>query len=305
MINLGIVGATGLVGKTTLKVLTEKNLPIDNYVFLASSRSKGKVIEFKNKEYKVKELTENSFKNLNYAIFVAGGDISKKYAPIAIKNNCIVIDNSSTFRMDSDVPLIVPEVNPEDIKLHHGIISNPNCSTIQSVIPLKILNDTYGIKRVIYSTYQAVSGAGQKGIEDLENTSNGLAPQKFPYPIYNNCIPQIDTFLENGYTKEEEKMLNETRKILNLPKLKITATTVRVPVQNSHSIATNVELKTSFEIKDIIKLFENTKNIIVKNDFLNNDYPIATDATGKDEVFIRKNQKRFQYKKWTKFLGCS
>ena len=293
MVKLAIVGATGLVGQNVLKVLEERNLPIDKYIFLASKKSKDKEIIFKSHKYKVKELTENSFKNVNYAIFVAGGDISKRFGPIAIKNNCTVIDNSSAFRLDPTVPLIVPEVNPESISSHKGLIANPNCSTIQSVIPLKILNDEYGIKRVIFSTYQAVSGAGQKGIEDLENTSNGLAAQKFPYPIYNNCIPQIDTFLENGYTKEEEKMINETRKILKLPKLNITATAVRVPVRNSHSITTNVELKNNFEIEDIINLFKNNKNIIVKNDYLNNNYPIATDATGKDEVFIRKNKKRF------------
>lgn len=302
MIKLAVVGATGLVGQNVLKVLEEQNLPIDKYIFLASKKSKDKEIIFKGDKYKIKELTEKSFKNVNYAIFVAGGEVSKKFAPIAINNNCIVIDNSSAFRLNPDVPLIIPEVNSDDIFSHKGLIANPNCSTIQSVIPLKILDDKYGIKRIIYSTYQAVSGAGQKGIEDLINTSNGLKPQKFPYPIYNNCIPQIDTFLENGYTKEEEKMINETRKILNLPNLKITATAVRVPVQNSHSISINVELKNSFKIEDIIELFENDNRIVVRNGYfntknnntgndinLNNAYPIATDATGKDEVFVRKN----------------
>lgn len=305
MTKLAIVGATGLVGQTLLKVLEERNLPIDKYVFLASKKSKDKKIIFKGHTYKIKELTENSFKNINYAIFVAGGEVAKKFASIAIKNNCTVIDNSSAFRLDPSIPLIVPEVNYKDLSAHKGLIANPNCSTIQSVIPLKILNDNYKIKRVVYSTYQAVSGAGQKGIEDLLNTANGLPPLKFYYPIYNNCIPQIDTFLENGYTKEEEKIINETRKILNLPKLKITATAVRVPVQNSHSISINAELKNSFKIEDIINLFKNNKNIIVKNNSLNNEYPITTDATGRDEIFIRKNKKRFYYKKWFEFLGRS
>ena len=289
MAQLAIVGATGLVGQTVLKVLEERNLQINKYTFLASKNSKDKKIIFQNNSYKIKELTENSFKDINYAIFVAGSEVSKRFAPIAIKNNCTVIDNSSAFRLDKNVPLVVPEVNPEMLLNHKGLIANPNCSTIQSVIPLKILNDNYGIKRVIYSTYQAVSGAGQKGINDLINTSKGLEPQKFPYPIYNNCIPQIDDFLENGYTKEEEKMINETRKILSLPKLPITATTVRVPVQNSHGISINVELKSSFDIVDIVKLFEKNKSIVVQNDYLNNKYPIATNVTGNDGVFIRKN----------------
>lgn len=264
MTRLGIIGATGLVGQTVLKVLEGKNLSIDKYVFLASSRSKDKIVLFKNKKYRIKELTEKSFKNIDYAIFVAGSEVSKKFIPIAVQNNCIVIDNSSAFRMNKDVPLIVPEVNPEEISKHQGIISNPNCSTIQSVVPLKVLQDAYGIKRVIYSTYQAVSGAGQKGLTDLINTAQGLPPEKFPHSIYNNCIPQIDIFLENGYTKEEEKMILETRKILSLNKLPVTATTVRVPVENSHSICINIELKKDFELNDIIQLFLNTKRLSCK-----------------------------------------
>ena len=242
---LAVVGATGVVGRTVLKVLQEKNLPISEYVFFASSKSAGKTIHFMEKNYTIKELTENSFDDkFDFAIFSAGGDTSKKYAPIAVSNGCIVVDNSSAFRMDPTVPLVVPEVNADDIKKHNGIIANPNCSTIQAVPVLKPLDDVYNINRIIYSTYQAVSGAGQKGINDLENgimnythyNSLEVELEKFPHPIFNNCLPHIDVFLSNGYTKEEEKMINETRKILNKPNLKITATAVRVPVFNSHRI---------------------------------------------------------------------
>ena len=233
---LAIVGATGLVGQTILKVLEEKKLPIEEYAFFASNKSAGKKIQFLKKEYTVRELTTNSFdEGFSYAIFSAGSEVAKKYAPIAVLKGCIVIDNSSNFRMDTNVPLVVPEVNPEEISHHHGIIANPNCSTIQAVATLKPLDDTYQIKRIVYSTYQAVSGAGQKGVMDLENgikhnSSYGYELQKFPISIFNNCLPHIDVFLEDGYTKEEEKMMNETRKILKKPDLAITATAVRVPV---------------------------------------------------------------------------
>ena len=220
---LALVGATGLVGLTARKVLEEKNLPISEYVFFASSKSAGTKLTFLGKEYIVRELTENSFdEGFDFAIFSAGGETSKKYSPIAASKGCIVVDNSSAFRMDENVPLVVPEVNPDDIKLHHGIIANPNCSTIQAVVPLKPLDDKYTIKRIVYSTYQAVSGAGIKGIEDLENGLKGLSPKKFPHSIANNCLPHIDVFEENGYTKEEIKMINETRKILGKPDLKVT-----------------------------------------------------------------------------------
>ena len=203
---LAIVGATGLVGRTVLKVLEEKNLPIDEYVLFASSKSAGKILKFMDKDYQVQELNENSFDSgFDYAIFSAGGSTSKKYAPIAASKGCIVVDNSSAFRMDEDVPLVVPEVNPEEIKNNHGIIANPNCSTIQAVVALKPLDDAYGIKRIIYSTYQAVSGAGRNGVLDLENgikdyineANSNYELQKFDYPIFSNCLPHIDVFLEN------------------------------------------------------------------------------------------------------------
>lgn len=284
---IAIVGATGLVGQTVLKVLEEKNLTDFKYELLASKRSQGKKIRFMNKEYEVEELTQNTFdKKIDYAIFVAGSEISKEYARLAVQKGTIVIDNSSYFRMDEDVPLVVPEVNPEDIKKHRGIIANPNCSTIQAVVALKPLDDKYKIKRIVYSTYQAVSGAGSKGIKDLENTLKGLKNEKFPYPIANNCIPQIDSFTENGYTKEEMKMINETRKILNNPQMKITATTVRVPILNSHSESINVEFEKDFEIEELKTLLSNSPSIVLQDDISKEVYPLAVATTGKDEVYV-------------------
>lgn len=291
---VAIVGATGVVGRTAIKILEEKNLPISEYVFFASKRSAGKIIEFKNKDYEVQELKEDSFDSgFDFAIFSAGGETSGKFASIAASKNCVVIDNSSTFRMNEDVPLVVPEVNPEEISNHHGIIANPNCSTIQAVVALKPLDDKYNIKRIVYSTYQAVSGAGKKGIDDLANGIKGLEPQKFPYPIYNNCLPHIDVFLDNSYTKEEEKMINETRKILKKPDLKITATAVRVPVFNSHSESINVEFEKEFNLYDLKKALANSPGIIVKDDIENNLYPLAINATGNDEVFVGRIRRDF------------
>lgn len=284
---LALVGATGLVGKTALQVLAEKNLPIEEYVFFASCKSAGKKIIFMEKEYIVRELKETSFdEGFDFAIFSAGGDTSKKFSPIATSHGCVVVDNSSAFRMDPEVPLVVPEVNKEEIAHHHGIIANPNCSTIQAVIPLKPLDDAYTIKRIVYSTYQAVSGAGQKGIDDLENGIKGLPNKKFPYQIFNNCLPHIDVFLENGYTKEEEKMIQETRKILKRPNLKITATAVRVPVINCHSECINIEFEKEFALQDVFTLLRNFPGIILEDDIQNTIYPIATKATGHDDVFV-------------------
>ncbi len=284
---IAIVGATGLVGQTVLQVLEEKNLTDFKYELLASKRSQGKKIRFMNKEYEVEELTKNTFdKKIDYAIFVAGSEISKEYAKLAVQKGTIVIDNSSYFRMDEDVPLVVPEVNPEDIKKHRGIIANPNCSTIQAVVALKPLDDKYKIKRIVYSTYQAVSGAGSKGIKDLENTLKGLKNEKFPYPIANNCIPQIDSFTANGYTKEEMKMINETRKILNNPQMKITATTVRVPILNSHSESINVEFEKDFEIEELKTLLSNSPSIVLQDDISKEVYPLAVATNGKDEVYV-------------------
>lgn len=284
---LALVGATGLVGRTAIKVLEEKNLPISEYVFFASKRSAGSIMELFGHNYIVKELNENSFdEGFDFAIFSAGGEVSKKFAPIAASKGCIVIDNSSTFRMDKDVPLVVPEVNSEDISLNKGIIANPNCSTIQAVVALKPLDDKYKIKRVVYSTYQAVSGAGQKGVQDLQDTLNGLEPKKFPYPIANNCLPHIDSFTESGYTKEEIKMINETRKILHKPDLLVTATCVRVPVVNSHSESINIEFENDFDLAELKKVLKNSPGIIVQDNPMENIYPLSTHATGSDEVYI-------------------
>ena len=292
---LAIVGATGVVGRTALKVLEEKNLPISEYVLFASSKSAGTKLPFMGKEYVVRELKEDSFdEGFDFAIFSAGGDTSKKFAPIAASKGCIVVDNSSAFRMDNDVPLVVPEVNPEEIENNHGIIANPNCSTIQAVLPLKALDDKYTIKRIIYSTYQAVSGAGKKGLNDLENGRKGINKlEKFSHPIYNNCLPHIDVFTENGYTKEEMKMINETRKILKKPDLKITATTVRVPVENSHSESINVEFEKPFVLSELVETLKNFKGIVVQDDPSTNLYPLATNATGHDEVFVGRIRRDF------------
>lgn len=293
MITCAIVGATGLVGSTFLKVLEEKNLKIDKYVLLASERSKGKIVKFLGKDYVIEELTENSFDNnrFNYALFSAGGDVSKKFSPIAAKNGCIVIDNSSAFRMKKDVPLVVPEVNIKKAFENNGIIANPNCSTIQAVIILNALKE-FGIKRVIYNTYQAVSGAGQKGIVDLtENTS-----KKFPYKIVNNCLPHIDVFLENGYTKEEVKMIEETKKILDDDSINITATCARVPVKNCHSESINIEFFEEFDILDIKQKLNLSDGIVVLDDISRNIYPINTFADGKDEVFVGRIRRDFSVK---------
>lgn len=284
---IAIVGATGLVGRSVIQVLKEKNLPIETYGLFATKKSAGTVFSIHGKDYVVEELTENSFDSgFDFAIFSAGGETSKKYAPIASNKGCIVVDNSSYFRMHNDVPLVVPEVNLEDAYHHHGIIANPNCSTIQAMLPLKALDDKYHIKRVVYSTYQAVSGAGKDALCDLENIDNTKPLKKFPYPIYNNCLPHIDVFMENGYSKEEMKMINETKKILHRPDLKVTATTVRVPVQNSHSESINVELERDFKMKDLVNTLKNFPNLVLQDDLSSNVYPMAIHATGHDEVFV-------------------
>ena len=304
MYKLAIVGATGLVGKTILKILEEKNLPIYEYVLFSSKKSAGKIINFKGKDYTVRELTINSFvqEHFDFAIFSAGGYTSKLNSPIAAEHGCIVIDNSSAFRMDPSVPLVVPEVNPEDITKNNGIIANPNCSTIQAVLPLKVLDDNYKIKRIVYSTYQAVSGAGIYGIKDLENGIKGLPNEKFPHQIYNNCLPHIDDFLDNGYTKEEEKMINETRKILHKPDMPITATTVRVPVFNCHSESINIELENDFTLDDVRKELKSFNGIKVIDDIKNNLYPLACNCSGFDEVFVgrirRDNSVKYGLNLW-------
>ncbi|OON91759.1 MAG: aspartate-semialdehyde dehydrogenase [Candidatus Epulonipiscium fishelsonii] len=286
--NLAVVGATGMVGRTFLKVLEERQLPIDNFYAFASSRSAGTKLMFNNKEYTVLELNENSFKEykIDIALFSAGGGTSLKYSPIAAQSGCIVIDNSSTWRMDPSVPLVVTEVNPQDILANKGIIANPNCSTIQAVVALAPLHKKYEIKRIVYTTFQAVSGAGMGGWSDLEEGLKGNEPKKFPHQIAGNCIPHIDVFLDNGYTKEEIKMVEETKKILHDSNLKITATTVRVPVFNGHSESINVEFNKEFDLNELKECLENAEGLIVQDDVKNNLYPLALNASDKDEVFV-------------------
>lgn len=285
--SFAIVGATGLVGRTFIKVLEERNLPIGEIYFFASSRSAGQKITFAGREYIVEELTPASFdRGIDIALFSIGAGISKEFAPFAVAKGTVVIDNSSAWRMDPDVPLVVPEVNPEDIRLHNGIIANPNCSTIQAVVALKPLYDAFGIKRIVYSTYQSVSGAGKSGCDELRNSLNGKDPSLMPHPIAGNCIPHIDIFMDNGYTREEIKMIEETRKIMHAPALRITATTVRVPVFYSHSESINVELGSEYELNELRNLLAASPGIIVLDNPANNVYPLARDAAGKDETFV-------------------
>lgn len=238
--------------------------------------------------YIVEELTKESFNtHFDFAIFSAGAEISKEFAPIAVASHCTVIDNSSAFRMNNDVPLVVPEVNMSDSFKNKGIIANPNCSTIQAVLALNPLDKKYKIKRIVYSTYQAVSGAGKKGIDDLENGLKGIKNKTFPHEIFNNCIPHIDTFVENGYTKEEIKMIEETKKILHRNDLKITATTVRVPVFNCHSESINVEFYNKFNLDELKNTLKQAQSIILQDEPSKNLYPLATNCSGKDEVFVR------------------
>ena len=291
---LAIVGATGLVGRTALKVLKEKNFPNFEYKLFCSKKSAGTKVKFMEKEYIANELTENSFdEGFNFAIFSAGGETSKKFAPIAASKGCIVIDNSSAFRMDKNVPLVVPEVNPDDIFWNTGIIANPNCSTIQAVVALKPLDDKYKIKRIIYSTYQAVSGAGVNALEDLHSQASYNNLKKFSHPIYNNCLPHIDVFMDDGYTKEEHKMINETKKILGNENLKITATTVRVPIENCHGESINIEFEKDFNLDDVKQLLKNSKGIVLYDDITKDIYPIATVANGTDNVYVGRLRRDF------------
>ncbi|KGM97289.1 aspartate-semialdehyde dehydrogenase [Clostridium novyi A str. 4552] len=293
--NVAVVGATGMVGNKFIEVLAERDFPINNLYFFASKKSAGKVLKFKDNDILVEELKEDNIKTkkIDFALFSAGGSVSLEYAPIFAKYNAIVIDNSSAWRMNPEVPLVVPEVNPEDIKLNKGIIANPNCSTIQAVVALKPLYDKYGIKRIIYSTYQAVSGAGVGGFNDLKNGYNAEAPTKFPYPIAGNILPHIDDFLDNGYTKEEMKMINETQKIFHDNNIKITATTARVPVFYGHSESINVELEKPFEIEDIFNLYKNAEGVLLKDDVKNLVYPLPLDAEGHDEVYVGRIRRDF------------
>lgn len=280
---VAIVGATGMVGQSFIKVLEEYQLNISEITFLASARSAGKTIQFNGKDYVVEELNEHSFdKGIDYALFSAGGDTSKIYAPIAAIKGCIVIDNSSAWRMDPTVPLVVPEVNADALKNHHNIIANPNCSTIQCMLPLNALKK-FGIKRIVYSTYQAVAGSGYKGVQNLKDNLEGKESFFYPKQILHNVIPHIDVFLENGNTKEEDKMINETRKILDLNDLPVSATCVRVPVFVGHSVSINVEFENEFTLDEVIDALKNQAGMKL---YEGNDYPTPLECEGIDTTLV-------------------
>jgi aspartate-semialdehyde dehydrogenase len=282
MKNIAIVGASGMVGQTFIALLEEYEFPIDNIYFFASAKSAGKTVRFRNESYLIEELNEHSFdRPIDIALFSAGASVSKIFAPIAAAKGITVIDNSSMWRMDTQVPLIVPEVNPQDVQLSLGIIANPNCSTIQSVIPLHALK-SLGLKRVIYTTFQAVSGSGYKGVNDLKQNLDGQPGTFYPKPILHNALAIIDTMLEDGYTKEEVKMVDETRKILHLPDLAVTATCVRIPVFNGHSVSINVELEKPFELSEIIEMLRLQAGIKV----FESEIPTPLDASGQDLVYV-------------------
>lgn len=285
MTKLAVVGATGLVGTKMLETLDRKEIPFNELVLFSSARSAGQKIEFKGKTYTVQELTdEAASEHFDYVLMSAGGGTSEHFAQLFEQAGAIVIDNSSQWRMTEDVDLVVPEVNEPHFT--RGIIANPNCSTIQSVVPLKVLQDAFGLSRVAYTTYQAVSGSGVKGKRDLSEGANGKAPEAYPHPIYNNVLPHIDVFLENGYTKEEQKMIDETRKILNDKDLKVTATCVRVPVQDSHSVEMDVTLKQDTTVEAIQELFDKDDRVVLVDNPAKNEYPLAIHSTGKDDVFV-------------------
>jgi aspartate-semialdehyde dehydrogenase len=292
--HVAVVGATGAVGNEMIKVLEQRQFPVGKLTLLASERSKGKELTFRGKAYPVEVLDENSFKGIQIGLFSAGGSTSEKFAPIAAKAGCVVVDNTSAFRMVPEIPLVVPEVNPEDIALYksRGIIANPNCSTIQMVVALKPIHDAARIKRIVVSTYQAVSGTGKKAIEELElQTRAVMGGQKpvakvYPHQIAFNCLPHIDVFLENGYTKEEMKMVNETKKILHDPGIAVTATTVRVPVFHSHSEAVNIETEKKITAAEVRKLLSTAPGVKVVDDPSFKIYPLAVDAAGGDDTLV-------------------
>lgn len=286
--DVAVVGATGLVGRKMTQVLEEHNFPVRTLTPLASKRSVGKEITFKGEKIKVKELTPDSFKGIEIALFSAGASVSKEFAPIAAKAGTVVIDNSSAWRMDPEIPLVVPEVNREDIFKHHGIIANPNCSTIQMVVVLKPLHDKYEIKRVVVSTYQSVTGAGQKGVDQLDEELGKKQgdTHKFPHRIAFNCLPHIDVFREDGYTKEEFKMIFETTKIMGDNSIKVSPTCVRVPVFGGHSESVNIQFEKPYDLKDVVALLKKSPGIIVEDDPANNVYPMPINAYDKDETFV-------------------
>ena len=293
-VNVAIAGATGAVGNQMIQCLEEQNFPMKSLKLLASQRSVGRKIRFKGDDLAVELLTKDSFKGVDVAIFSAGGTPSKTFAPAAAEAGCVVVDNSSAWRMDPDIPLVVPEANPHAIADYKkkGIIANPNCSTIQMIVPLVVLHREYGIKRIVVSTYQAVSGTGKKAIDELHDQTRAILnflkydAQVYPHQISFNCLPHIDVFLDNGYTKEEMKMVNETRKILEDDSIGVTATTVRVPVFYGHSESVNVETKKPISASEYRELLKSQPGVKVVDDPSKNEYPLATDVAGQDLTVV-------------------
>lgn len=287
MINIGVVGASGLVGRKMIEVLEERNFPVGNLRLFATSKSVGKELKFKNNSIKIEDADVSDFKGLDIVLFSAGKEASKNIAPKAVADGCIVIDNGSYWRMDRNVPLVVPEVNPDDAFMHKGIIANPNCSTIQLVVVLKPLNDKFGIKRVVVSTYQSISGAGQKGLNQLyselnnEKPTNRISKHQL---AFNTVFHNISE--ESRYSEEEIKMINETRKILNLPKFKISVTCVRLPIIGGHSESVNLEFEKAYQIDEIIETLKNQSGVIILDDPYNDVYPTPVFAQDKDDVFV-------------------
>jgi aspartate-semialdehyde dehydrogenase len=299
LFNVAVVGATGAVGEQIIRLLEERNFPINELKLLSSARSAGKKLNFKGQEITLEEATPDSFKGVEIALFSAGGDVSRTLVPEAVKHGAVCIDNTSAFRMDPETPLVVPEVNFDKINEHKGCIANPNCSTIQMVQALKPLYDRYGISRIIVSTYQAVSGAGASAIAEMLRQSkevlagNAVEPQILPvgslpkkHQIAFNAIPQIDKFVDNGFTYEEMKMINETKKIMGDESLEVTATCVRIPVVYGHSESVYVELKSDFDIAEVKQLLADAPGIVLQDNPEEQLYPLATDAAGKLETFV-------------------
>jgi aspartate-semialdehyde dehydrogenase len=284
---VAVVGATGLVGTKMLQVLTERNFPVTELIPVASERSVGKEVEFKGKKYKIVSMTDAIAAKPNVAIFSAGGSTSLEWAPKFAEAGVTVIDNSSAWRMDPSKPLIVPEINADILTKNDKIIANPNCSTIQMVVALNPLHKKYGIKRIVVSTYQSVTGTGVKAVTQLMNERQGVVGERaYKYPIDLNVIPQIDVFLENGYTKEEMKMVNETKKIMRDDTIRVTSTTVRIPVVGGHSEAVNVEFARDYDLMEVKTLLQSSPGVIVVDDPSNQRYPMPMDAHEKDEVFV-------------------
>ncbi len=289
---VAVVGATGAVGEEMRKTLAQRGFPVSELVALASARSAGKTLAFGDRTVICRELSEDSFENVDLALFSAGGAISTRFAPIARDSGCVVIDNSSAWRMHAEVPLIVPEVNPDDAEWHKGIIANPNCSTIQMVVALKPLHDAARIKRIVVSTYQAVSGTGAKAMAELRRQVEELregrpaAPSVYPHQIAFNCLPHIDVFLEDGSTKEEQKMVDETKKIMGDPTIAVSATCVRVPVYNGHSESVNVEFEQELSPAQARELLAAAAGVVVEDDPSARVYPLAIRASGTDPVYV-------------------